>query len=379
GEADPDAPGQVRRGQGLEPGLGPGDEGQPRWGEAQALPQLFEEAPALAEEKGGPEDGPRQAAGPDQFLRLPLGVRVGVARVGRGPQRAHQDEAPGPGRLGSGQEVAGALNVDGPVIAVPAPPEDGDQVDDRLHALAGGLQAARIPHVAHHLLGLGAGEAGEARHGRLVDQGAYRQALSHQLSDDGPAHQACTARDQDHCMCPSSSAARGRPFSEPEYPVLGSRPKGRPGFALGQKAGLLAGEGEDSGNGGPYGRGPAGGPTAGKARRRIPAGGRGPYDRGSSCRTGSPYRSGSITTSPSLSRRTRTHSTSCSTLRLALPMRRWTLGRIRRAWSTPSSTNSSVVTVPASAPTEWSSTRPDWTRRDPPMSWALGARTPSRA
>jgi len=63
-------------------------------------------------------------------------------------------------------------------------------VDDRLHALAGGLQAARIPHVAHHLLGLGAGEAGKARHGRLVDQGAYRQALSHQLSDDGPAHQA---------------------------------------------------------------------------------------------------------------------------------------------------------------------------------------------
>src|SRR5690606_1786270 len=148
-------------------------------------------------------------------------------------------------------------------------------------------------------------------------------------------------------MCPSSSAARGRPFSEPAYPVLGSRSKGRPGFALGQKAGLLAGEGEDSGNGGPYGRGPAGSPTAGKARRRIPAGGRGPYERGPSCRKGSPYRSGSITISPSLSRRTRTHSTSCSTLRLALPMRRWTLGRIRRAWSTPSPTNSSAGAGPA--------------------------------
>src|SRR3954452_8461505 len=143
--------------------------------------------PTLArEDEARPEDHVLEAGLLDRLLLGPLGVEVGdeILRVLARAERAHQDEALDAGVLGRGDEVAGALLHD-PLELVRRALPDRDEVDDRVDAFDGRLQARAVRHLAHARL---PGKVARAR--RVADEQLQIVTLVRQCADDVRADEA---------------------------------------------------------------------------------------------------------------------------------------------------------------------------------------------
>jgi hypothetical protein len=124
-------------GNGLEEGgaaadAGEGVEVQKDEREGEELGEEGDEAVAFAEHEGGAQNGPREAAIPDDLFRFPLGLVIAGTGVGTGAEGTHLKVTADAGGFGGSGEGAGGFDM-GLLESIGA--DLGNQADEIDHGL----------------------------------------------------------------------------------------------------------------------------------------------------------------------------------------------------------------------------------------------------